>query len=167
MARQRPTSLTLLYTICVIAFLSACATSPGRFSDTPDTLDEEAFANLIGALRPQQLRTGQCGLFLWSRDDRQNLVLFGNGSRAEAKMQIAGEEVTFTRVSAEGVNTLGQYPRQIFQRGDLMASLSMDIQPRPNLSGGAVVPRGSLRFEQTGGWNLVVPVGGLIACQQD
>lgn len=147
--------------------LGACATSPGRFSDTPDTLDEEAFAELVGPLSPQQLRTGQCGLFLWSRDDRQNLVLFGNGARAEAKMQVAGEEVTFTRVTAEGTNTLGQYPRQTYERGDLLVNLSIDIQPRPNLSGGAVVPRGSLRFEQAGGWNLVLPVGGLIACQLD
>lgn len=150
-----------------LILLGACTTSPGRFSDTPDTLDETAFAGLIGALSPQDLRTGQCGLFLWSRDDTRDLVLFGSGSRAEAKMNIAGQDVTFARTAAEGANTLGQYPRQSYQRGDLSINLSMDIEPRPNLSGGAVVPRGSLRFEQTGGWNLVLPVGGIIACQPE
>lgn len=150
---------------CTIVLLGACATSPGRFSDTPDTLNEEAFTGLIEPLSPQQLRAGQCGLFLWSRDEKRDLVFFSLGSRAEAKMNIAGQEVTFDRTKAEGVSTLGQYPRQSYQRGDLSVSLSMDIESRANMSGGVVVPRGSLRFEQTGGWNLVLPVGGIIACE--
>ena len=154
-----------ILTFMLSGLISACATSPGRFSDTPDSLDEQAFTGLIGPLRPQQLREGQCGLFLWTRSEERELVFFGNGARAEGKMMIAGEETTYTRVSAEGGAVFGQHPRQKFQSGDVTITLILEIEGRTNMTGGAVVPRGSLRFEQKGGWKLVLPVGGLIACQ--
>lgn len=157
--------LRLIWVIVLCSAATACATSPGRFSDTPETLDEAAFAELLGALSPQQLTKGQCGLFLWKRDQERDLVFFDGGRRSEGKMMIAGQETAFQRQSAEGDPFFGQYPQQVYQKGDMTVTLSLEIQPRSNMAGGAIVSRGSLRFEQTGGWNLVVPVGGLVACQ--
>ncbi|MEQ8736716.1 MAG: hypothetical protein RIC29_17470 [Rhodospirillaceae bacterium] len=165
MAHDLKAARGFILALMLSVLVSACATSPGRFSDTPDSLDEKAFTELIGPLRPQQLHAGQCGLFLWTRSEERELVFFGNSDRAEGKMMIADEETTYARVSAEGGAVFGQHPRQTFQNGDVTVTLILEIEGRANMSGGAVVPRGSLRFEQTGGWKLVLPVGGLIACQ--
>lgn len=157
---------SIIIRIVFVCFLVAgCATSPGRFSDTAISLNEDAFSSLIGPLRPQQLLDGQCGLFLWSRDEGRNLVFFGLSARSEGKMMIAGQEVTLKRISARGEAFFGQHPNQTYKKGDISVTLSLGMEARPNMAGGAVVSRGSLRFEQTGGWNLVVPVGGLVACQ--
>ena len=157
-------SLSFCYFL-VAALLVGCATSPGRFSDSPDSLDEGAFASLIGPLRPQRLLQGECGLFLWERSEQRDLVFFGKGKQAEGRMQVAGQEVTFERIAAEGDAMFGQYPIQTYRRGDLKVQLTMDFEARANMAGGVVVPRASLRFEQTGGWHLVMPVGGMVACQ--
>lgn len=82
-------------------------------------------------------------------------------------MMIAEQETTFDRISATGDALFGQYPEQIYQKADMTVTLVLEMQARSNMAGGAVVPRGSLRFEQTGGWNLVLPVGGLVACQPE
>lgn len=155
----------IFLTFVLACVAGSCATSPGRYSDTSDTLDEDAFAALIGELRPQSLNAGQCGLFLWSRSEQRSLVFFGLGNRSEGRMMIAEQEVSLRRTEAEGQMSFGHFPQQTYERGDIAVRLSLDIEPRPNLAGGAVVPNGSLRFEQKGGWNLVMPVGGLIACQ--
>ena len=162
---MRKFTLSISIISSVLVILSGCATSPGRFSDSPESIDEDAFASLIGALRPQRLLNGECGLFLWERSEQRELIFFGQGRQAEGKMQVAGQEVTLERVSAEGDAVFGQYPVQTYRRSDLSAHLTLEFESRPNMSGGAAVPRGSLRFEQTGGWNLVVPVAGLVACQ--
>jgi hypothetical protein len=145
--------------------LAGCATSPGRFTDTPVSINENEFESLVGALQPQRLLQGECGLFLWERSEARDLVFFGRGRQAEGKMQIARQGVTLERVAAEGDVVLGQYPIQTYRRGDLTVYLTLEFEARPNMAGGAAVPRGSLRFEQTGGWNLVMPVAGLVACQ--
>jgi hypothetical protein len=155
-----------LCVVAVVLLISGCATSPGRYSDSPEAINEDAFAGLVGALRPQRLLNGECGIFLWERSEERELVFFGAGDRAEGKMQVAGQEVTLERTSAEGRVVFGQYPMQTYRRGDLTVQLSMEFETRPNMASGAVVPRGSLRFEQTGGWNLVMPVAGMVACQR-
>ncbi len=151
--------------LAVMLLIAACATSPGRFTDTPNSIDEDEFASLVGELRPQRLFEGECGLFLWERSEERELVFFGRGRQAEGKMQVAKQEIILKRISAEGDVVLGQYPVQTYQRDDLTVYLTLEFEARPNMSDGAVVPRGSLRFEQTGGWNLVIPVAGLVACQ--
>jgi len=71
----------------------------------------------------------------------------------------------FPRTQAEGAQALGQFERQTFEQGDYTLSVDVGFEQRTGMARGVVVPQGSLRLTQSGGWELIMPVGGLVACE--
>lgn len=148
--------------------LVACETGPateGIAPAGPSVADDPAAR--IGALSPRVLPAGECGLFLWARTTDRPLVLFSTGGADGTRMMVDGGEVTPARTAAEGEPVFGQYPRQTFAVSDLQISLNIKPELRTGLVGGAVIKQGFLRLETEEGWGYVMPVAGLIACQNE
>ncbi|WP_119681672.1 hypothetical protein [Indioceanicola profundi] len=134
---------------------AAAAGSPAPIN--PDTR--------LGELPPQRLAAGQCGLFLWGRTVPARLVLFGAGRDGGARIAMDGRIVDLLRASAEGDPVFGQFPRQTFKGEGAEIGLTLEFERRPDLVGGALVPRGVLDLRDADGWSHVMPVAGLIGCE--
>jgi len=117
----------------------------------------------VGALAPRNLAAGQCAMFLWMKQGRAQFVFYAE-SDGTAVMRLNGEERRFSRIAAEGDPAFGQYTRQRFDAGDWELALTVAVEARRGLLGGAVIPRGALRVVEPEGWKRVLPVAGLIAC---
>lgn len=117
----------------------------------------------LGTLSPQELETGQCGLFLWTNASEPRLV-FASLNDGNASMIINGENLEFTRSAAEGQEHYGQFELQSFIGADMSVKLNMVIERRTSIVDGAAIPSATLRVTEASGWETVVPVGGLIGC---
>lgn len=135
--------------------LGACA--------TPEAQPAPSASNArFGVLTPRKLATGECGLFLWARSPSRRLVFYGAmGGGASAVLN--GREVALTRIDAHGAEVLGQFEEQAFSYGDYRIDLQVKFSSRPGMERGAVA-QGTLRLAQADGWEYVMPVGGLNAC---
>jgi len=163
--------------LTVMAILAACS-GPGEKARQGDNEPAGLVANAapsavagegaieIGALQPRELAAGQCAMFLWAKQSRARFV-FHARSQGEAVMVLNGKERVFTRTAADGNPAFGQFTKQKFRAEEWALALTVDVQARKGMVGGAVIPRGALRVRAREGWTRVLPVAGLIACKSE
>ena len=147
--------------------LAGCATTSKqmpapRAASTPSV--ETSHATPFGALPPRTLAAGQCAMFLWVRSAEPKLVFFGS-AQGDGHAVINGRETGLQRTGVEGREALGQYEDQTYTFDGNKVEVRVNFQPRSGLDRGVVVPQGTLRLRQSDGWETVLPVGGLVACQ--
>lgn len=118
----------------------------------------------LGTLKPRKLAAGECGLFLWSKTADQKLVFYGAGQGA-ARAVLNDRELPFMRARADGREVMGQFEQQTFSHEGYQISVDILFEARAGMSRGAVVSQGTLRLSRTGGWEYIIPVGGLVACE--
>ncbi|MDX2223656.1 MAG: hypothetical protein SFV21_12960 [Rhodospirillaceae bacterium] len=156
--------------------LTACGGLPDRLSPfssdpepaaAPEPTPESATAleARIGELPAQSLRKGKCGLFLWTRTVDRKLVFFAESGDTSARMPIDGRQQYIPRVNAEGESVLGQPAQQAYVWRDLRVDVAIQFERRAGLARGAVVPQGTLKVSGRDGWEYLLPVGGLVACE--
>lgn len=119
----------------------------------------------LGTLAPRKLNVGECGMFLWARNAERNLVFFNTRGGA-GRMVLDGQEVSLTRVAADGAEVLGQFEQQTFSYDGLAIELQLQFESRPGLARGAVIPQGALRLKRNDGWEYIQPVAGLVGCEE-
>lgn len=146
--------------------LSACVGGDGSVLDDPDLEPAERLGRRLGSLPPRDaLEDGECAMFLWRRGgSRQRLVLHVSEGEETATLALDGGKKRVRRSDAEGLPVLGQFRKQTFTYDDLTIDLSVQIERRASLIGGAVVPGGVLRLTDSAGWSASFPVAGLIGC---
>lgn len=157
-------SLSGAVAIAAGLMLGACA----QGGDRPSARDGAAPAppaDRLGAVGPQKLAAGQCGLFLWSRTTPPRLVLFSDGAAGTAQMVIDGRAQILRRDSGEGEGFYGQFPKQHFAAGGFSLHLSLEGDADAGIVNGAKISRGLLRLEDETGGYQAVPVAGMIACE--
>jgi hypothetical protein len=118
----------------------------------------------LGSLPPRKLSAGECAIFLWARSSERKLVFFGTREGAGWAV-IDGREVELKRISVDGREALGQFESQTFERPGYRLQLQVAFERREGLNRGMVVPQGTLRLKQDNGWEYILPVGGLLACE--
>lgn len=151
----------------ILLFVRACAGGGGAdFKDDPTLEPAERLGRRLGALSPREaLDDGECVMFLWRRGgSRQRLVLHVSEGEETATVALDGGERRARRTNAEGLPVLGQFRKQSFVYEDLTLDLTVQIESRASLIGGAVVPGGVLRLTDADGWSASFPVAGLIGC---
>ena len=84
---------------------------------------------------------------------------------AVARVRIGGKELDLVRTDAAGERSFGHSPRQTYEGDGITLTVDLEIDLDRGLLAGAVVPAGILDFRREGGASVVLPVGGLIACQ--
>jgi len=155
----------------MVASLAACATDgavPQRVTAAKPTTAQHAAAKAIdshfGTLAPRQMAAGQCAMFLWVRNAERKLVFYGSAA-GEARAVLDGREVGMTRTSINGHEAFGQYEDQTYTYEGQRIQVRVDFERRAGMERGVVVPQGTLRLQQADGWETVLPVGGLVACE--
>lgn len=149
--------------------LSACATDGAApaVSRAPSAaaLNASDTTREIGTLPPRKLAAGECGMFLWAKSAERNLVFF-NARGGDGQMVLGGREAKLARIAADGAEVLGQFENQTFRYGALSIELQIQFERRPGLARGAVIPQGALRLKRDDGWEYILPVGGLVGCEE-
>lgn len=148
-------------------FLSGCGSMPSLMPTEQHARPQEAVAldQRIGTLVAQRLAPGECGMFLWSRSEERPLVFFSNSKHGDARVMIDGRQQEIPKVAAAGEAIAGQQAEQSFSWRDLRFNIAVEFERRRELPRGAVIQRGTLQVQHRDGWHYVVPVGGLVACE--
>lgn len=168
------------------AFLSACSstgslpertarTAAGESATTyipndvpfldPASNGEAALAH-IGDVGAQTLAPSRCGLFLWARTTERKLVFFHELGTQTATMHLSGQPVELALTSVTGEISTGLFETSHFEKAPYSASVKITVEQRDGLSGGAVVPRGTINLAQQDGWQLILSAAGIVGCQK-
>jgi hypothetical protein len=157
----RPASIASLAAIAALsAPLGAHAQSTGE--------TRPAGGLELEALPAQQLERGRCGLFLWAREAQaqQVFILVAYDEPAQARIRTGGRIRDLPRTSFAGEPAYGHFERQVFTDAAMTLDLRLNFDSSRPVRDGAVVRDGVLRIEDRGGWQIVRPVGGMVACKR-
>lgn len=158
---MRIAKLTTLAAMSLV--LAACqGTGPRNAMPAPAPASDQM---PLQTLPPQRLAPGQCALVLWRKGGGNSRIFMALSEPAMARVRIAGRDIDLTRTDAEGDRAFGLSPRQTYQGGGVALTVDLEIDPDRGLLAGAVVPSGVLDLRREGGTSVILPVGGLIACQ--
>ena len=178
--QHRPSILKLLIATTVLT--SACTnlsqTQNNQPTYTPVTSNElsknapkapETSADLqlfsrIGALPAQPLIEKGCALFLWASLPERTLVFYTDTETPNALMNLDNSQTKLARTNAAGLSYLGIAGEQSFTGPNLEMRLTFVAEQTKGFSGGAVVKQATLRMRDKEGWEIIMPVAGLIGC---
>jgi hypothetical protein len=137
---------------------SAAAQSAGERVDAGDV-------QLTG-LPAQDLETGHCGLFLWSKSPRPVFIVFATDTPAKAKISLNGKMRQLKRTLVSGEPVFGHFEKQTFSGNGVTFQLDLTFDREKPVQDGAVIKTGVLRTRSKRGFEAVVPVGGMIGCRK-
>ncbi len=120
--------------------------------------------SLLGPIGRQALPAKGCAAYLWDVAPKRSLVAMATADPARLRLQLDGRTVVVARGGQQGSAGFGFAGVTEYRGGDVTAVLDMAVQTRPDLTGGAVVPTGTLRIDRPGRDTLVTPVAGIIGC---
>ena len=161
---RKPCRSGAVFAFSLIAFCGSAGMVMAADENEAEIASDTAITTVeVGTLPPQELEEGKCGLFLWTNASEPRLV-FVSINDGNARMLINGEDLALARNAAEGREYLGQFESQSFYSPEMSVVLSMEVERRPTIVDGAVVPSATLRVTEPNGWETVIPVGGLIGC---
>ena len=144
-----------------LLLLSACA------SGVSDNKVAGRTAEGVGdSLPAQTLDPGTCGLFLWTQDEPRRFILFYPAGAGTAEAVVDGRR-TQLQVESQGGEIFAQFMTEMtFRRtGGLPVALSM--QPGELIEGGRRVPSARMISQDEEGWETIMPLAGLTACQPE
>ncbi|MBI1187121.1 MAG: hypothetical protein GC206_07295 [Alphaproteobacteria bacterium] len=148
----------------IIAFALGCATlAPNAAAQRG--ADAEA-ALTLAQLEPQGLEAGRCGLFLWSRGERPEFVFVAYDQPAAARVKISGRERDLPRTAFSGAVLTGHFEQQTYAQDGVTLDVQVRADETRTVRDGTIISDGVIRVIENNGWESVVPVGGMIACQR-
>lgn len=120
----------------------------------------------LARLDPQALEPGRCGLFLWSRGEQQEFVFVAYDEPALARVKLGGREREMPRTAFSGGVLTGHFEQQIYAAEGVRLEVQVRADEQRSVRDGAIIGDGVIRIIEDNGWESVVPVGGMIACQR-
>lgn len=138
--------------------LCACASAPPAKQPTATDLIGDT-----GELPAQTLAPDACGLFLWTKGEPRRFVFFNEAGSDQAVMKLKGVETALQRAGSGG-EIFGQFMTRMTYNGP-DGTVSMEIEPGEKLEGGQRIDTGRLVMTNKEGWETILPVLGLRACQ--
>ncbi|MDY7525434.1 hypothetical protein [Sphingomonas sp. 10B4] len=118
----------------------------------------------IGAIPKQDLPARGCAAYLWTASGTRALIAMVGADPARLRVSVQGKVTDLDRSAQTGASGFGFPERAEYGGGPLVAKLTMKVETRESISGGAVVPEGLLEIDQAGQDTIIVPVAGLIGC---
>jgi len=115
-------------------------------------------------LSARDLGAGECAMFVWTADRTRRFILFSQASSPNASWLSKSGEMTIVRTDSEGIETFDQSPQQTFALHD-GGKLSLSLEDSEAIDQGTRYKSGSLKHMGADGWEKVMPVVGLSACQ--
>jgi hypothetical protein len=145
-----------------MAMLAGCASKPAPAQTVTSP------ANVIarsGELPSQTLAPGACGLFLWTQAEPVRFVFFAEAGSDKAVMNIGGTQSPLELTSVGG-SLFGQFMTQTIYRSP-DGNVGLSFKPGEPLDGGQRIEDGRLSLVSRDGWETMIPVLGLSACQPE
>ena len=147
-----------------LVLLPACTSSGASTEQVTETRTPSASGRDLPA---QSLNKGECGLFLWSVSGDPAFIFFSQAGSQEARAMIAGAEHPLDFVGANG-DVFGQF--QVDQRWaspETGHMVDLSVQPGENVVAGQTVTSGRMKLTDSAGWETIIPVAGMVGCQED
>lgn len=164
---RRSKGVSLAALASALIALSACGgtaapTPPANRAPVVPVADEPGALN-IGALPGQALDPGECGFFLFSQRAPVQFVFFSSNLDQSALMVLDEVETALTLQDGAGAAIAGQFADQTFVAPGV--EVRVTVAAGEELTNGQRLEDGRLRVRHETGWSVVIPVGGLAACQ--
>lgn len=155
----------LLSPICAGVMLTACASSEPKSANTQKAISTiPNVAAPTSGLTAQQLQPGECGLFLWTKGLPNTLIFFSKAGTNAALMKSNNTEEPVTLTSAAG-DIFGQFmTRQTYQAPNSV-TVSLSFNAGKTMEDGQRIDNGRLTRSSAEGWETIIPVVGVRACQ--
>jgi hypothetical protein len=135
---------------------------------TPSVMAQSAQPDFsIETLEPQTLEVGECGLFLWSRDAEPKLMMVAYDKPGMVRLRANDRIMTLPRVAFSGENASGHFEKQRYADDGLTINVEVKFDEARTLRDGAYIKEGVMRITSKRGWDTLIPVGGLAACQRN
>ncbi len=148
--------------VAVVMLMLTAAEKPPEPRPLPRSIDGLP----IGAIPPQDMPAAGCAAFLWSNTTTRALVAMMTTQPPRVRLAPAGAITDLVRTEQAGGGNFGFAAHSDYEGGDYRVSVDIEIVERADLTQGAVIPAGALRFEKTGGDAVIMPVVGIIGCVQ-
>ncbi|MBX9796235.1 hypothetical protein [Sphingomonas sp.] len=120
----------------------------------------------IGAIPPQEMPATGCAAFLWTNTTTRSLAAMLTTEPPRARLAPGGMIVDLVRTEQSGGGNYGFTTHGDYAAGDYRVAVDIEIVERGDLTQGAIIPAGTMRFEKEGSDGVVVPVVGIIGCAQ-
>ena len=147
--------------------LAACAsngTSDEKAAAIAKAANQPAIDAPAEGLPPQQLKPGECGLFLWNMTAPRRFVFFTEATSGSALVLHEGQPVTLFATETGG-DVFGQFFTETdYLSGDGRHAVRLTVNPGEMIDGGQRVETGRLVTLGADGWETVLPVTGVRAC---
>tara|TARA_R110002073_G_scaffold83847_3_gene199751 strand:- start:219 stop:707 length:489 start_codon:yes stop_codon:yes gene_type:complete len=156
------------HSICLAALLASMAMLPACANKPAPAKTVTSAANVIaksGELPSQTLAPGECGLFLWTQSAPVRFVFFAEAGTDKAVMNIGGTESPLELTASRGT-LFGQFMTQMTYRSP-DGNVGLSFKPGELLDGGQRIEHGRLSLVSKDGWETMIPVLGLSACQPE
>ncbi|KCZ94297.1 hypothetical protein [Hyphomonas johnsonii] len=140
------------------ALVSACSSQ-----DKPAPTPPASALSDSGELSPQQLGPGECGLFLWTHAQPNRFIFFSRAGTDTAIMRLKGAEKPLTLVQRRG-GLFGQFMTDMRFNSDA-GTITISFVPGAELDGGQRIDSGRISIVGKEGWETLIPVYGLSACE--
>lgn len=119
---------------------------------------------VLGALPASALPKGECGMMLWTLDEKRPAPVFRYVSGKTAEILVEGAIVSLTRVEAAGESAYGIAEEQKFVAENGI-SASVVVRFSLGFDGGSYLERGLITIDTPEGWRTVTPSAGLAGCR--
>jgi len=116
------------------------------------------------ALPRQTIEEGSCGLFLWANTQEKTLIFYASNKEVQGHVMLNGQQTKLPRLGAYGNNLFGLFSEQSYKSDALEVSISYRAEIKEGLNEGALIKDASMRVIDAAGWEMVLPVAGLIGC---
>lgn len=117
-------------------------------------------------LGPQELLTGECGLFLWSQTDVSKFIFFSKALSGTATFAQAETPLTLSQIGAGG-DIFGQFNTDMTFLTEDGRELALTVEAGELLEGGQRISSGLINVRDKDGWDTRLPVLGVRACKQE
>ncbi|WP_374297546.1 hypothetical protein [Sphingomonas sp.] len=115
----------------------------------------------LGTLPAQALPRTGCAAYLWSPSDRR---FVGMAEPGRLRIVLDGKPADLAAASATGTAGLGLAATTVYRLDTTTVTLDLTVEPRADLTGGALVSAATLRLAREGQDELVAPLAGLVGC---
>lgn len=130
--------------------------------DVTETAKEAA----TNALSARNLAAGQCGLFLFTRTDPARLIFFYSADSESAAFHDGQAEYDLSLEAANGA-LFGQFFTQMAFSAPNGQNISVTYKAGAAMNGGARINSGRIIVTDAEGWEVIIPIAGVRACQPD
>lgn len=147
-----------------VVLVSACVSTVSTHVGEPAPEIAIDTSQTERGLPPQSLAPNACGLFLWSKTDASKFVFFTRAGESEA-LFLLNDTPTQLQTVSEGGDIFGQFYTETTLQTEDGREVSLSYEPGSELTDGARIKNGIMRYVDDKGWLTVLPVLGVRVCQ--